>query len=204
MEMTKPKSASSQPSLRVDQIVEATRTLFVRYGYRRTSVDDIAREAGIAKATLYLHFAGKEDVFQTMLSHFRAMINDRCDVAESFAGPVEVQIVELLYAYYGSMLEWFGDAAHLNELKIFAAQHVIGPIENPIPAFRSRLRRVLDHAVDRHEIVPAQRGLSIDDVARTLLYAATGAKLAQKHGASQLRRALEQLVTLIISSVRPV
>ncbi|MET0360835.1 MAG: helix-turn-helix domain-containing protein, partial [Sphingobium sp.] len=48
-------------SFRADQVVAATRTLFLRYGYRRTSVDDIAREAGVAKATLYAYFPSKQD-----------------------------------------------------------------------------------------------------------------------------------------------
>ena len=34
-------------------ILAAALTLFGRYGYRRTSIDDIAREAGVVKGTLY-------------------------------------------------------------------------------------------------------------------------------------------------------
>src|SRR5215813_1503454 len=44
-------------------ILDATEALLARYGYRKTTMDDIAREAGIGKGTTYLHFASKEDVF---------------------------------------------------------------------------------------------------------------------------------------------
>lgn len=63
--------SSSSPAdhamFRNDQIVDAALRLFARYGRKRSSMDDIAREAGLAKATLYLHFKGKDDVFRAML-----------------------------------------------------------------------------------------------------------------------------------------
>jgi AcrR family transcriptional regulator len=40
--------------------------LFGRYGYRRTSIDDIARQAGIAKGTVYLYVENKESLFRTL------------------------------------------------------------------------------------------------------------------------------------------
>ena len=47
-------------------IQDAALRVFGQYGYRRTSMDDIAREAGIAKGTIYLSFASKEEVFQAL------------------------------------------------------------------------------------------------------------------------------------------
>jgi AcrR family transcriptional regulator len=43
-------------------ILDAALRVFGQYGYRRTSMDDIAREAGIGKGTIYLSFASKEEV----------------------------------------------------------------------------------------------------------------------------------------------
>ena len=45
-----------------DRILDATERLLGRLGYQKTTLDDIAREAGIGKRTIYLHFPGKEDV----------------------------------------------------------------------------------------------------------------------------------------------
>ena len=36
--------------------------LLARYGYRKMTIDDVAREVGIGKGTIYLHFKSKEDV----------------------------------------------------------------------------------------------------------------------------------------------
>jgi AcrR family transcriptional regulator len=44
------------------RIVEAATRLFIKHGYRKTSVDDVAREAGVAKGTVYLYAKGKNDL----------------------------------------------------------------------------------------------------------------------------------------------
>jgi TetR/AcrR family transcriptional regulator, mexJK operon transcriptional repressor len=46
-----------------DQVLQGARTVFLRDGYERASVDDIAREAGVSKATLYAYFPDKRLLF---------------------------------------------------------------------------------------------------------------------------------------------
>jgi AcrR family transcriptional regulator len=46
-----------------DQVLEGARTVFMREGFERASVDDIAREAGVSKATLYSYFPDKRLLF---------------------------------------------------------------------------------------------------------------------------------------------
>ncbi len=45
-----------------DLILDAGDCLIARYGYQKMTMDDLAREVGVAKGTLYLHFKGKEEV----------------------------------------------------------------------------------------------------------------------------------------------
>jgi AcrR family transcriptional regulator len=51
------------------QIVEAAEQLFHRYGYAKTSLDDIARDAGLGKGTIYYYFNSKEDIFFEVAQH---------------------------------------------------------------------------------------------------------------------------------------
>jgi AcrR family transcriptional regulator len=44
------------------RIVEAATGLFLRHGYRKASVDEIAKRAGVAKGTVYLYFKTKADL----------------------------------------------------------------------------------------------------------------------------------------------
>jgi AcrR family transcriptional regulator len=45
-----------------DLILDAADRLLARYGYQKMTIDDLAREVGIGKGTVYLHFSSKEDV----------------------------------------------------------------------------------------------------------------------------------------------
>jgi AcrR family transcriptional regulator len=45
-----------------DLILDAVDVLLARYGYKKMTVDDVAREVGIGKGTIYLHFPGKEEL----------------------------------------------------------------------------------------------------------------------------------------------
>src|SRR2546421_7863518 len=45
-----------------DLILDAVERLLARFGYQKMTMDDIAREARIARRTIYLHFASKEEV----------------------------------------------------------------------------------------------------------------------------------------------
>src|ERR1700743_1005431 len=49
---------------RLDQIIAAALAVFGRYGYQRTSMDQIAKAAGISRPALYQHFSGKDDIFR--------------------------------------------------------------------------------------------------------------------------------------------
>ncbi len=46
-----------------DQVLDGARTVFMRDGFERASVDDIAREAGVSKATIYAYFPDKQILF---------------------------------------------------------------------------------------------------------------------------------------------
>ncbi len=54
---------------RAERILEAAAELIVRWGYKKTTVDDIARQAGVAKGTIYLHWKTREELFKALLIH---------------------------------------------------------------------------------------------------------------------------------------
>ncbi|GCE19515.1 TetR/AcrR family transcriptional regulator [Dictyobacter kobayashii] len=52
---------------RANRILEAASELLQRWGYKKTTIDDIARQAGVAKGTIYLHWKTKEDLFMALI-----------------------------------------------------------------------------------------------------------------------------------------
>lgn len=55
---------------RREQILDAAVSVFGRFGFKKTSVDELAAAAGISKQGLYLHFSSKEEVFLAALQRY--------------------------------------------------------------------------------------------------------------------------------------
>ena len=53
---------------RADRILDAAAELVLRWGYKKTTIDDIARQAGVAKGTIYLHWKTREDLLVALLT----------------------------------------------------------------------------------------------------------------------------------------
>jgi AcrR family transcriptional regulator len=53
---------------RHQEVLEVARRIFARLGYAATNVEEIAKEAGMAKGTVYLYFKSKEEVFAAVLA----------------------------------------------------------------------------------------------------------------------------------------
>jgi len=69
------------------EIVDAARTVFARRGFAQGIMDEIAKEAGVAKGTLYLYFRSKTEIYKAVLDHdmktLKASTLDRIDAAKS-------------------------------------------------------------------------------------------------------------------------
>lgn len=52
----------SHPEDLPDRILDAADRLLARYGFQKMTIDDLAREVGIGKGTVYLHFRSKEEI----------------------------------------------------------------------------------------------------------------------------------------------
>ena len=52
---------------REERILDAAAELIQRWGYKKTTIDDIVRLAGVAKSTIYLHWKTREDLFTALL-----------------------------------------------------------------------------------------------------------------------------------------
>ncbi|MEU4887288.1 MULTISPECIES: TetR/AcrR family transcriptional regulator [Streptomyces] len=85
---------------RLDQILDAAYACFTRHGVRRTTMDDIAREAGLSRPGVYQYVRNKQDAFRRLttrlldasLSDARSAATARGDLAERLTGVLEVKL----------------------------------------------------------------------------------------------------------------
>ncbi len=59
-----------------DAVLDALDTLMARQGFRKTTVDEVAKEARVGRRTVYLHFASKEDLGLSSIDRVVAIHED--------------------------------------------------------------------------------------------------------------------------------
>jgi AcrR family transcriptional regulator len=77
----------SKREQRAERILDAAAELMLRWGYNKTTIDDIARYAGVAKGTIYLHWKTREDLFTALMR--REYIRLVEDVQQRISGDPE-------------------------------------------------------------------------------------------------------------------
>src|ERR1700680_2240502 len=103
----KNSGARESGSAKPNAIVLAGLQLFTRHGYRKTSIDDIAQAAQVAKRTVYLHFENKAAVFLAILAYLGDQVRQRCTAAESAGGTAVDRLTGWIATYVGTVVARF-------------------------------------------------------------------------------------------------
>jgi AcrR family transcriptional regulator len=60
----------ASPEVRRGQILDAAQACLARSGYHQTTMDDLVRESGLSKGSLYWHFESKEEVLLALFDRY--------------------------------------------------------------------------------------------------------------------------------------
>lgn len=74
-----PKVVKGYRKQAMDTIMESASRLFFESGYQESSMDDIAREIGVTKGTLYLYFKNKEELLYEVCRRNTNLLEDNLD-----------------------------------------------------------------------------------------------------------------------------
>jgi AcrR family transcriptional regulator len=110
------------------KLIEEARYIFARYGYNKTTVDDLAKAAGKGKSTFYYYFASKEEIFKAVLDKeaniFRAKLIESVSINDSPLIRIKNYILtrlesfkELLNFYNAIRNEGMGPLAIVDEIR---------------------------------------------------------------------------------------
>ena len=83
-----PTSRAERAAERRAAIVAAALDEFVARGFTATRLDDVAKRAGVAKGTIYLHFKDKEALFEELIRTAIVPVVDRLTTPPSMTGSV--------------------------------------------------------------------------------------------------------------------
>lgn len=155
-------------------LLEAATQVFTRLGYRKTSMEEVARAAQVSRQGLYLHFSTKEQLFRAMVTHFFDRALEGVDKALSGANqPLSERLAHALDAWLGCAVEMHGGDIE----DLFVACHTMlgSLIEERVTRCVERFEKAL---ADSPDLIAAHTPLGVTprDTAETVLALAIGLK----------------------------
>lgn len=71
------RPAAGEDPVKREQILDGAHRVFMRMGFDASSMNDITREAGVSKGTLYVYFKNKEDLFAAIIQRQKSKIFEK-------------------------------------------------------------------------------------------------------------------------------
>jgi AcrR family transcriptional regulator len=170
--VTAPPSIATERSERTRRrILEAAGRCFADLGFAKTTVEEIARAAGVSKALVYLHFHGKEElleaVFQGTLDEWSAFTRSEAERQDdgSVAGAIA--------AMHRASIEYARDHPLLRSLINREAAIALAPHLRPVgrrvqEEWREQLAALIARGIENGELRPDLDPYRIADVIRLL------------------------------------
>lgn len=169
---------------RPSELLDAAAEVFAARGYAAARLDDVAARAGVSKGTLYLYYAGKEDLFKAMVRlKFLPLIEEFQALVDQATGSSEELLTEVLHGWWccfsqpaisGIIKLIVSEASNFPEIARFFNDEVAMLSHNTI-------RRLLQRGIERHEF----RSPPDLDVTVHLLMAPMVMKLIWNHSVGQ-------------------
>jgi AcrR family transcriptional regulator len=100
------KSSRAPGSPQREAILMAATATFLRYGFKKTSMDDVAQAAGVSRQGLYLYFDTKDFLFREALQYLVShMISTARSVAEDESLSLRDRLLGVFEAVHGSAFQ---------------------------------------------------------------------------------------------------
>jgi AcrR family transcriptional regulator len=160
---------------RRSELVAAARHVFGTYGFENATMDAIARQADVAKGTVYLYYRSKRDIYEATLrscmEELETVVRERVEATGSLRTAIA--------AFVGARVEYFQD--HLDFFRMY-----VDEIGSQVRAPKQRqtlwgamidrqtrlLERLITAAIERREIRdvdPSATALALVDITRGLV-----------------------------------
>lgn len=179
-----------------DSILDAMDRLLARFGYQKTTVDDLASEAGIGKGTVYLYFSSKEQVALSCLDRLHERLMARMESVAHDGSPAKDRITNVLLERVMSRYEYCKNAASIDEMLAALQKELIGRKERFYAEEAALLKEMLLAASKSGELPPCDA-----DAASNAMILATNALLPYSLKTTQLgsREEIEEKVRCVAS-----
>ncbi len=184
-------------------IIEAARRVFHQHGVVRSTLEKIAKEAGVTRGAVYWHFANKAELFFAMREDVFAPMIERTDtylLSPDYADPLDA--IEASIKEFFRVLEDCATVRQVFEIMISRCEYVDEFAEiqeevgRPAHSFLEKIERIYRQAAERGTLRPGIEPLA----AARDTWAFTSGLLHLQLGCQQANRELPTLVPGMITA----
>ena len=185
------KLSQAELEERREGVITAAAAVFLRYGYARTTMADLATAAGLSRPTLYLLFPDKDEIFTAVIRRLNRQMLDRFRSALPKLQTTDKRVqycCEEWGAHGVEIMEKHADAKDLFDLAF--------------PVVREMNELFVDFVAELLPEPAARSALNATprEIARNLVYSFRGLKEGAKDSA-HLRRTIRLQVALVLSAL---
>jgi AcrR family transcriptional regulator len=185
-----------------ERILVAAIQRFSRVGYRRTSFNDVAEEAGVARATVYLYWRRKEDLFVAGLERFNSHSWNLAEAAAAKKGSAAERIRAMVLAQYGAT----SDIVHGTESghELFQANLQLGRavVEECLRHGEKLLTDLLQQGIRNGEFNLQRSSARSAETAHIIVSFAQNSLLDRRHTPLSYRKSLRKTLNFVLDSIR--
>ena len=194
-------SVDNVKSLKRKQILAAALIVFSRYGYKRTTMNDIAQNTGISRAALYLYYKNKEEIFRSLAYDLHEKALAAAKQALGLQAPFATR---LLTAFRGKNEEFsvIYDSPHGEELIELGMQVTADLASQAEADYIALFATFFEKAESNGEIDLAPLNLRPATCAEYLIKSSYGLKMG-KPTIDQMQERLEKLIRIFVTAVLP-
>jgi AcrR family transcriptional regulator len=180
-----------------EAVLAAAADLFLRHGYRKASMDEIARGAGLSKPTLYAHFKDKEALFAAVCADLGQRMLASAEAAAA-AGTFVDRVCGILAAKFTATFALLRQSPHAQELMDTHQAAARKRIDETTRRFEAMLLAEVDRASRSGALSVRRLGLDRRGLVRLLMQAGYGAS----YGTATVEEHEQQLRALVRTILR--
>ena len=161
---------------RKELVFDAASDVFAAYGFRRTSMNDIAQAAGISRPALYLLFNNKEDLFRQMATARQNFAIDQATNELASDASLPERVAAAIQTYEAVYYEPVSESPHGAELMDVNLSIAADDMQKGHERLIAALAKSIDDAVARGEVEQPDLGMNSRQYIELLMSSIFGQK----------------------------
>lgn len=185
-----------------EAILDACDALMVRYGFRKMSMDDVAKKAGVSRRTIYNLFRSKEDLGLSSIGRVVSQVFAEMEEIAGSGAPSAERLQACLHQRVLGRLRRVRDyASSLDELFEAVRPAYLARRREMFERESALLRRILAEGIESGEFRPGTTGFADSMILATNAFIPYSLSPAELGDEIEVVARLDRMTELLISSV---